>query len=127
MEIINRRQRMFSISRKLRREAKTVAFVPTMGALHAGSRRGRDLLRRKVDLPDLVIFPISDVEDVVLQRHALRLVEGRQVERAVVEAGLAAADDARHHAVGRGFQNAVVRGVGDEQTFAGIRQDFAWE
>lgn len=36
MEIINRRQRMFSISRKLRRESKTVAFVPTMGALHAG-------------------------------------------------------------------------------------------
>lgn len=36
MEIIIRRQRMFSISRKLRREAKTVGFVPTMGALHAG-------------------------------------------------------------------------------------------
>ena len=36
MEIINRRQRMFSISRKLRREAKTVGFVATMGALHAG-------------------------------------------------------------------------------------------
>ncbi|MGD9628913.1 MAG: pantoate--beta-alanine ligase [Pyrinomonadaceae bacterium] len=36
MEIINRRQRMFSISRKLRRDNKTVAFVPTMGALHEG-------------------------------------------------------------------------------------------
>src|ERR1044072_7069573 len=36
MEIINRRQRMVSISRKLRRETKTVGFVPTMGALHAG-------------------------------------------------------------------------------------------
>src|SRR4051794_20989610 len=36
MEIINRRQRMFSISRKLRRETKTVGFIPTMGALHAG-------------------------------------------------------------------------------------------
>ncbi|MFL6467679.1 MAG: pantoate--beta-alanine ligase [Pyrinomonadaceae bacterium] len=36
MEIINRRQRMFSISRKLRRENKSVAFVPTMGALHEG-------------------------------------------------------------------------------------------
>jgi pantoate--beta-alanine ligase len=36
MEIINRRQRMFSIARKLRREEQTVGFVPTMGALHAG-------------------------------------------------------------------------------------------
>ena len=36
MEIINRRQRMASITRKLRRENQTVAFVPTMGALHAG-------------------------------------------------------------------------------------------
>lgn len=36
MEIINRRQRMFSIARKLRRENKSVAFVPTMGALHEG-------------------------------------------------------------------------------------------
>ncbi len=36
MEIINRRQRMSSISRKLRRESKTVGFVATMGALHEG-------------------------------------------------------------------------------------------
>ena len=36
MEIINRRQRMFSIARKLRRENRSVAFVPTMGALHDG-------------------------------------------------------------------------------------------
>src|ERR1044071_5533837 len=36
MEIINRRQRMFSISRKLRRENKTVGFVATMGSLHEG-------------------------------------------------------------------------------------------
>ncbi|MGI8469086.1 MAG: pantoate--beta-alanine ligase, partial [Pyrinomonadaceae bacterium] len=34
MEIINRKQRMFSIARKLRRENKTVGLVPTMGALH---------------------------------------------------------------------------------------------
>jgi pantoate--beta-alanine ligase len=37
MEIINRRQRMSSVARKIRRERdKTVALVPTMGALHEG-------------------------------------------------------------------------------------------
>lgn len=36
MEIINRRQRMASIARKLRRENKTVSLVATMGALHEG-------------------------------------------------------------------------------------------
>jgi pantoate--beta-alanine ligase len=37
MEIINRRQRMSSVARKLRREQdRTVGLVPTMGALHEG-------------------------------------------------------------------------------------------
>lgn len=37
MEIINRRKRMMSIARKLRREEnRTIGLVPTMGALHEG-------------------------------------------------------------------------------------------
>ena len=115
MEIITRRQRMFSISRKLRRENKTVAFVPTMGALHQGHLALVEEARQAADVVIVSIFvnpeQFNDKGD--LERYPLDLTaDAAMLAEYEVDYVFAPEEDEIYH---KGFSTYVyVEGISEE-------------
>ena len=73
-----------------------------------------------------MILRVRDVERVAVQRHALRIVEPRLLERPVHEPGVRPAGDCRHPPVQRRDHDPVVIGVRDEEPVApGVREHLA--
>ncbi len=56
MEIIQKINRLKSLSRKLKNSGKTISFVPTMGALHEGHLRLVEIARKIADVVVVSIF-----------------------------------------------------------------------
>src|SRR5262249_23150983 len=83
--------------------------------------RARDRLHRvrlQVERANHVILAIGDIKGLVAQRHALRIIEARLVERAVGLADFARPGDGDLLAGEVGDDNAMMRAVGDEEPIA---------
>ena len=82
----------------------------------------RDLAFLQFDLADGVVLGVGDVESLAGQVHALRAVERRLLEIAIVKAFFTAADRDRVGAIEVGLNDPIMAGIGDEQSLAGRRR-----
>src|SRR6185369_12047048 len=73
-----------------------------------------------------MVFSVRDVKTIAGERHALRTIESRFVERAVSSAGIACADRVDKRAVEFCDNDAIVIGISDEESIAlRIRENLA--